>query len=412
MKKMICKKSNSFEKSALVVFALSMFANAMHAVFHVLSGKLLGTFDYGIINVVNSYVTYLGVFCGPIATMACCYSAKLRADRKQEAGFIKWIIKYSFLIELIISLIGIVLAFISKSLLGEEVFKVVIFIVLLLPSNSFYVILLSIVQGLQKFTMHGIIGVVFYGIKTFVGIILMLAGWGTIGVVFAMLISQLVCVGICICILRDYLKEKTLEKEYTSRNLLEFYGSIFFLQIFYFFYINGGEIIILNFFFDNHAVGEYSSVAMLCKFLFYAVTPITTVLLPNVAEKKSMGINTTKILRKAIIYILLLAACFGIGMYVLGKKALIFLYGVQYTNAIQYIPAAFYYTFSIVVLSVMYSYHTAIANTKKMTIALLVASVAMFVFTLLFHNDLKHLLVMISILLGIVDIYSFIIAKG
>ena len=131
---------------------------------------------------------------------------------------------------------------------------------------------------------------------------------------------------------------------------------------------------------------------MLCKLLFYAVTPITTVLLPNVAEKKSLGIDTTTVLKKALMYILL--------------------YGAAYKNAATYIPTAYFYTVSIVILSIMYSYHTAVSNTKKMTIALFVMSIVMCVLMMLFHDNLSQLLVMIAILLGTTDIYSFKIAKG
>lgn len=412
MVKLIEKKSNSFEKNAVIVFGLSMFANLMNAFFQILSGKLLGTSEYGLINVVNSYVTYLGVFGGPIATMACCYAARLKTEKNQLNDFIQWIIKYSFLIEIAISFIGVTFAFVSKSLWGETVFKTILFVVILLPSNSFYVILLSIVQGLQKFTIHGIIGTVFFGSKMLLGVILILIGWGAFGVVTAMLFSQLLCVIICFYVLREYFTKTEIETSNRQYSLFDFYGSIFLLQIFYFFYINGGEIIVLNLFFDNHMVGEYSAAAMLCKLLFYAVTPITTVLLPNVAEKKSQGVDTMKILKKAIAYIVILVTCFGIGMVVLGDKVLLFLYGKQYADASKYLLPAFFYTFSIVILSILYSYNTAISNTKKMTIALAIVSISMGIMLVLLHYDLNKVLFLMSVLLGIVDIYSFVIAKG
>ena len=364
MAKIVNQKSNSFEKNALIVFGLSMFANVMNALFQIISGNLLGTSDYGVINVVNSYVTYLGVFGGPIATMACCYTARLQSEKQRVAGFIRWIIKYSLFIEIAISIVGVIIALLLKPIEGDA-FKTILFVVLLLPSNSFYVILLSIVQGMQKFTIHGVIGVVFYGLKMILGIILMVAGWGTFGVVLAMLISQLACVGICFWFLRENLIGTVPKANYGYRDLLEFYGNIFLLQVFYFFYINGGEIIIFALFFENHMVGEYSAAAMLCKLLFYAVTPITTVLLPNVAEKKSQGVDTIKILRKAIFYVMILVGCFGIGLLVLGNKVLLILYGSQYVNAGKYLPIAFGYTFSIIILSIMYSYNTAISNTSN-----------------------------------------------
>lgn len=411
MAKIVNQKSNSFEKNALIVFGLSMFANVMNALFQIISGNLLGTSDYGVINVVNSYVTYLGVFGGPIATMACCYTARLQSEKQRVAGFIRWIIKYSLFIEIAISIVGVIIALLLKPIEGDA-FKTILFVVLLLPSNSFYVILLSIVQGMQKFTIHGVIGVVFYGLKMILGIILMVAGWGTFGVVLAMLISQLACVGICFWFLRENLIGTVPKANYGYRDLLEFYGNIFLLQVFYFFYINGGEIIIFALFFENHMVGEYSAAAMLCKLLFYAVTPITTVLLPNVAEKKSQGVDTIKILRKAIFYVMILVGCFGIGLLVLGNKVLLILYGSQYVNAGKYLPIAFGYTFSIIILSIMYSYNTAISNTKKMTVSLIVLSIIIGICIMFFHNDLSSMLIMISILLGIVDIYSFVVAKG
>ena len=411
MAKIVNQKSNSFEKNALIVFGLSMFANVMNALFQIISGNLLGTSDYGVINVVNSYVTYLGVFGGPIATMACCYTARLQSEKQRVAGFIRWIIKYSLFIEIAISIVGVIIALLLKPIEGDA-FKTILFVVLLLPSNSFYVILLSIVQGMQKFTIHGVIGVVFYGLKMILGIILMVAGWGTFGVVLAMLISQLACVGICFWFLRENLIGTVPKANYGYRDLLEFYGNIFLLQVFYFFYINGGEIIIFALFFENHMVGEYSAAAMLCKLLFYAVTPITTVLLPNVAEKKSQGVDTIKILRKAIFYVMILVGCFGIGLLVLGNKVLLILYGSQYVNAGKYLPIAFGYTFSIIILSIMYSYNTAISNTKKMTVSLIVLSIIIGICIMFFHNDLSSMLIMISILLGNVDIYSFVVAKG
>ena len=88
------------------------------------------------------------------------------------------------------------------------------------------------------------------------------------------------------------------------------------------------------------------------------------------------------------------------------------MYGSQYVNAGKYLPIAFGYTFSIIILSIMYSYNTAISNTKKMTVSLIVLSIIIGICIMFFHNDLSSMLIMISILLGIVDIYSFVVAKG
>ena len=220
------------------------------------------------------------------------------------------------------------------------------------------------------------------------------------------------CVGICLWILKEQLSSIKKQSDYGHKDLLGFYGDIFVLQVFYFFFINGGEIIVLDIFFENFMVGEYSAASMLCKLLFYVITPITTVLLPDVAEKKSQGVDTIKVLKKAIFYVMILIGCFGIGMLVLGNKVLVILYGNQYANAGKYLPTAFFYTFSIIILSIMYSYHTAISNTKKMTKILVVLSLFMCIGVVFVHEDLYSMLMIISGLLVIADIYLFVIAKG
>lgn len=405
-------KRSSFETNALIVFGLSILANAINGIFQILSGKLLGTTDYGMVNVVNSYVTYLGVFCGPIVTMACCYSAKLYADKQQVAGFIRWIIKYSLILEIFICIAGVCAALLMRGIFGEETFRTAVFVVLLLPTNSFYIILLSIIQGMQKFTIHGLVGLVFYGTKVLVSVFLIQTGWGSFGVISGLLISQILCVGLCLFLLCDYLTGSIPKIAYSYHDLTDFYSSIFLLQLFYFFYINGGDIIILDLFFSKDTVGEYSAAIMLCKLLFYVITPLTTVLLPNVAEKNSRGMETRGILRKAVFYALVITCGFGIVLWLLGGKILILLYGTQYQNAQKYLAFAFIYTVSLVILSLVYSYQTAIGQTRRMTLAFLVMGICMSGALGIRHDSPQMVVGIISILLMILDGYTLVLALG
>lgn len=379
------KKEKSFEMNTMIVFILSMVASAINYIFQIITGRMLGTSEYGVVNVVLSYVSYLGVFIGPISVMACNYATVYKSTSTNKLKtFVKWILKIAFTLEIIVSAIGLPLSWVLYYIKGQEGYKILFFVMLLLPMNSFYSIVLGIMQGMQEYKIYGIIGILFNSIKLILSVFFIYCGRDSISIVIGMFISQIVCVGISITYLQRYLyKQSEEEITLSQKDILKYYGEVFFLQIIYYFFVNGGDIILLRFFFDNEIVGLYSSASTLSKMVIYVVSPITIVLLPMVVEQHTLGEQTIGILFKALSYSCFIALFFLGVINAFGKRIIQMLYGESFYDAFQYLPASSIYVFSLVVLSVIYQYQIAINKVKGITGVILVATIVCIILTLL-----------------------------
>lgn len=397
----------SFEWNAMIVFALSMLASGINYGFQIMSGHLLETADYGVANIVFSYVSYLGVLLGPISALACkgVASSTKEEDTDVVSHFIQWIIAHSIRLEIVVCGIGAFVVALLYVFSDRRVFLIAFFVVLLLPTNSFYTILQSIIQGLQKFVLHGFLAIIFNCLKLLLAVLLVVLGMRTTGVVFGQFFGQLFCVCLSLFFLRKYLNTGRKGDCYSVKyNLSECYTSVFLLQIFYFFYINGGDIIVLGLFFEDKIVGEYSAAVTLCKVLFYVVTPITTVLFPFVAEKKERGLDTRKELLKSVLYALVAVVMFGVFLYLLGDKVISFLYGVEYVEAKNFLSCSYLYSIAIIVLSVLFSYQIAIGETKFMTFIIGIMLVVVVLILVKFPRTPQGLITTMAITLIAADV--------
>lgn len=402
------KKIDDFEKNTFIVFFMSIVAGIVNYIYQIIIGKMLGISDYGIANVILAFVSYLGVFLGPISVMACQYSAMYSREDKQNKlkSFVRWIIKYTLAIEIAIFLIGIAIVCVLKFVLREISFSNMIFVIILLPSNSFYTIMLSIIQGMQKFTVHGIIGIIFNLVKLLGSVFLVYIGWNIIGIVFAMLCSQLICVGLCLKEIKKSVKLETGERqEWKGRDLLRYYGDVFVSQIFYFFYVTGGDIIILRLFFDNQIVGLYSAVATLGKLVFFVVTPITTVLFPVVAEKKGQGEETKTYLVKALIYSGIVSLGFLVFLNLLGDYIISLLYGIEFISATNYLLCGSVYIMAVIIFTVLYQYQVAVGEVKIVTRTLIVANVIICSAVVRYHTTPQNVIYIVGIFILMASLY-------
>lgn len=402
------KKLGDFEKNTFIVFFMSIVASIVNYVYQIVLGKILGISDYGVANVILAYVSYLGVFLGPISVMACQYSAMYSREPKQEKlkSFVQWIIKCSIILEVVIFFAGIIIVGILKFIYGEASFANMIFIIILLPSNSFYSIILSIIQGMQKFTVHGILGIVFNLVKLISSVFFIFAGWKIIGIVLGVLCAQIICISVCLIEIKKSLNaEKSNVQEWEFKDLLKYYGDVFISQVFYFFYVNGGDIILLRFFFDDQRIGLYSSVITLGKIVFFVVTPITTVLFPVVAEKKGQGEETKTYLEKAIAYSGVVSLGFFVFLNLFGKYVISLLYGREFIGAINYLLCSSVYMFAVIILTILYQYQIAVGEVAIITKSLIIVNVIVCGVVSVYHVTPQSVIYIVGMFLLLASLY-------
>lgn len=405
---MLVKKIGNFEKNTFIVFFMSIVAGIINYIYQIIIGKMLGTSDYGVANVILAFVSYLGVFLGPISVMACQQSAMYSKEDKQEKlnSFVQWIIKYTLILEIAIFIVGIVIVCILKFFLKETSFVNMLFIIILLPSNSFYTIMLSIIQGMQKFTVHGIIGIVFNSIKLIGSVFFVYIGWNIFGIVFGMLCGQIVCAGLCLKEINKSLRtEKARGQKWEFKDLLRYYGDIFVSQVFYFFYVTGGDVIILRLFFDNQIIGLYSAVATLGKLVFFLVTPITTVLFPVVAEKRGKGEETETYLIKAVVYSGTISLVFFVFLNLLGNYIIPLLYGIEFISAAKYLLCCSVYMMAVIVFTILYQYQVAIDEVRIITRTLIVANIIACIVVARYHNTPQSVIYTVGIHILVSSLY-------
>ncbi|ENN96224.1 polysaccharide biosynthesis protein [Methanocaldococcus villosus KIN24-T80] len=279
----------------------SGFFNYLYQLF---MGKLLTPEEYGVVASLLSIFLILGIFPRVINSSLTPQISKLKAkNRLNEINYIFLHYTKRFLIlGVIITIIFLILSpLISNFLHIKNIYTIII--LLNLPFIFINPINLAILQGLQRFTKLGFTNTLTSLAKFLFGILLVYLTFGVFGALIAILLSSIISYLVSLYFIRDILKLKP--KEYFIKNFYKT-SKLIFLIIFSYTTITTVDVILAKHYLSKYLAGIYSSVSTLGKIIFFLPGGIQAIILSKAIEYKEKNLNHLNLLKKSIIFLILL----------------------------------------------------------------------------------------------------------
>lgn len=403
MKKII-KRFTLFQRSVAVTFIFSMLGSVLNYFCQIITGNLLSVEEFGIYNAINSLAANLVIVFTPLSIMACQMTAANSERPGCNRGIYMQLAAFSGILIIIMLFLGGILYQKIEGRFGVRHIGDWIVLLLMVGISGLYNIAYSVVQGLKRFVIYGIIGSAFMIIKLVAIVTDIKIGIGISGIIYALFFSYFLVLILTSLFIRQTIGDSKTEKidDLSKQDIFKLYGLTFVSQILISFYLNGGEIILMNFKYDERAMGLYSSAVTLGKVCLYVISVISVVLLPTVAGKEQPVAKKKAILYKSVLISLMLAIIYVIFLLTIGKNLILFFFGDTYKEALEYIPYIAIFVIPLSIISVVHNFFIGIGKVKEYTCIFGAETVLIIGLVWFWVDDIKYVPAMLGIGLSMV----------
>lgn len=157
-------------------------------------------------------------------------------------------------------------------------------------------------------------------------------------------------------------------------------------------FLLNNDILLVKHFFTAEISGFYSSATIIGKILFYAVSPISVVVFPIVAEKYSKNEDYISYIVWGTLAVFAFSSILSLGLILFPSKVISLLFSSAYLTAGTYLPL---YSLFIVLYSSTYTLGNllvAVSKVKITSLSLLFAFAHYFLIQFYFHNSVKEII--------------------
>lgn len=392
-----------FSGSAIMIFG-SNGASALNYLYHLMMGRLLGPSFYGELASLISVIGLIGIIPNSISLVIIKEISSAKNEQEVNS-LIVWFKKKIYIISLIFSIIILFLSpFISSFLHINQISYLFIIAILFFFSlqSGFN---RAILQGLLKFKEVVISIIIENGVKLALSIILVYIGFQVLGAMFALLLSAIL--GFYITLV--YLKVKESKNFFISprsKSMLKFAIPVI-LQTISITSLYTTDVILVKHFFSSHDSGIYASLSTLGKIIFFATTPISSVMFPLISQRKAKGENFKRIFIYSLFLTALCASCALMIYWLFPALVINLLFGSAYLGS-ENLLVWFGLFISLFTLStVVVTYNLSIGKTK-VTFLPIIAAISQICLITLFHQTL-FLVILISTTIAALLLLSLLI---
>ena len=317
------------------MFAVAMITGGMNYFYQVYMGRVLGPEEYGVLGSLFALFYLVSVIGGAIGYNSTIYVSRLKRNEKHLARFLKdffWrSIIFAGLLFAFFLLVSNHLAHFLK--IGSPTLIIVVSISLSLslvvPVNS------GALRGMQRFKLLATTNLASTVAKLVSGIVLVTIGCGVFGATAALPISRAFAVLITTIPLIHIYQQKSDTESKTELGLESTHKYVVPSSMVTFakMMIGNIDLILVKAFFPPYEAGLYAAVSLLGKILIFLPGGIGTVFFPKVSERHADGVETTTLLKKALLCIIVLVGTATI-VYIAFPRTLInIVFGKEYLAA-------------------------------------------------------------------------------
>lgn len=361
------KAIGKFEINSILLLTLSIISGAIGYLYQMILGSILPVESYGNANILVTYIITATMIIQPISLLASRNIAIYRAEEKEQElnNFLAVILEITIIISLSICVFIFFAGLFNEKEAGD--FFYLLGFAVTLITNIAYNVIIYIMQGFKQFIKYGVIGFAYAIIK----ILAVITGNRYVQDDYIVMISWTASNIICILLALIPGKDGSIIRKYKRQNVIKwlpqiipFYGWTFPVQILLNFIINGGDIILIKYFFSDRVSGIYAVSSILCRAAILATSPILAIMYTETASSLGDKISLKKLLNKGLLYCSLIAGVYFLLLNIFAKWIVIFLYGERYEDALQFFCATSFLIMAVVWLNILCQYNMAMGKVK------------------------------------------------
>lgn len=331
-------KNNKVVAGSFIMIAGGFLGSFSNYLYHLVMARSLGLKDYGILESLISIIYLLNIILATLSLVIAKYVASYKGKNETDkiSSFFYKLLK-TFLI--IVPLVFIILAALTPAVsrflhLSKNNSSLYVWILLAFCLGIYGTVGKSFLQGLSRFmnlTLSGLFDGIF---RLLIAVIFILLGWRLAGAVVSFFIAAIFSLIFTAWFVRDLFSGKKNLPITEKNDIFKYIFPVFFTNLGLTSLITS-DVILVRHFLSADSAGIYSALSTLGKIIFFAASPVTTVIFPLVAESHAGGRGVKK---EAVSGILLIAAIIlGIlAVFGLFPKLMVgLLFGAKYYNMIS-----------------------------------------------------------------------------
>jgi O-antigen/teichoic acid export membrane protein len=398
---------NLLIKGSAIVLISSTLANFGNYLFHLLMGRFLGPADYGVLESLISITYFLGIPVTVLMIVVTKFVSRELEAKKKVALFVKKISGKTAIFGAVALIVFLCLFPWLRALVRVENF----FLFLGIGLSSYFGIFLAIwtasFQGILKFFKLGVLSIINSWSKLIIALILIFLGLKVGAGILAIVLGAFLAVVFGYLMLR---REIPLQQKGEINIKASFEGIggytwavlVSNLALTSFYTI---DIILARYFLSPVEAGQYAALSILGKIVFFASSPINSVMFPVVSSRQAKGENYQKIVTLSLALVALL--CGGISLvYFLFPQIMIgLLFGQEYLASTRFLGFFGIFISLYSIASLLTNFFLSISRTKIIVFPALLALVQL-VLIFFYHQGIDQILfvnimVMIALILGL-----------
>ena len=384
-------------RQAGFMFAATSLSNALSYLVHFASSRMLGPAEYGVFASLSSFYLLISTPLGILILMTAYYLAQFQARGEiyRSGPLLISISKW-------VSLIGVLAG--AAIVLGSPFLAA--FLQIPSPTPIFVVagmvlvgalmaVVTGALQGLQKFLVLGINGIIGATLRLAFAIGLIALGLGASGALAAQIFAGLITFVIAMVLLAPLLRQPESSRHsnhgLTIREVLAYAGLVL-IGTTCLAALTNMDVMIVKHYFPPGEAGQYAAASVLAKIILFFPGAITAVIFPKAVERFALQQDSSRIVRQAAAAVVGLCGVLVVGYFLFPGLLIRLLFGPGYTTAIHLI-GLFGATMALYALvTLQMTYYLSIHKARY--IALLVISTIFLAITLmLFHNSLLEVII-------------------
>lgn len=405
--------SNFLISRSLIVISASFLSNIFGYLFQLGAGRYFSPVEYGILVTLFSISGIIPLFLIFLTNGIPKLVAEIKDidyPRKVSSLF------YSVMVvNVSITIVIIFVLFAGIQLISDFTriydFKILTSFIFALSAGLLIISIAPFLQGLMRFKAYAFAKNAAAVLKLLVLIIVAFFGLG-ISSIFSGLAITTIFVGIT----SYYLLSRNVISKFYEFNFIEINklikyslgGALGLIGITAMMYI---DVILVKHYFNPLYAGLYSSLAVIGRIIFYAASPVAIVMLPICAERYMKGMNYMKPFTMSILISSTISGLI-LTIFILFPDFLVsLLMGDKYIAIADYLPIYGVYMFSYTLLGILTWFFIAISKFLISSSAI-VAPLLQVILIFFFHNDIKTVILISCISIGIVILFqSSMLAK-
>jgi len=326
---------NSLVRGSFIVFVGSAVGNFGSYLFHLILGRLLGPANYGLLASLISLSYYLAIPLSVLSLLVVKYVSRHNKNKELVSAFVQKFSRNTTFWGLIGLFFFLLLYPWLKNLLKINSFLLVFG----LAMNSFFSIYMTIISGvmlgMKEFFKLSLLSAFSSWLRLLLAIAAIFLGMKVGGVIYSTVLATIVVLfwgyeiikkQLGLNFFQNKLPEIVFEK-FKSYSLAILISNIIltsFLTV---------DVLLARYFFSPTQAGYYASLSVLGKIIFFASSPIVSVMFPLVSERQANGDGYQKPFLASFIAVLLVSLVISLIYFLLPRQMISLLFGPKYLSA-------------------------------------------------------------------------------